>query len=263
MTYSGLARTYPAAAVERPTSKDTAEDGHIPIRWFGRMLKRCGRLLPNDWRILLWSMETDEALVASLGPVEIRQVPACCVAETSVRGEMNVARGTALQRLAKYIGGENRRAVALEAERPILQQRMAPGLWQIAVRLPAISDAHAAPMPRTPKAKSRRRSPRHWRSSRCPVIRPNGRLCVQRRQSSTPSPVRNGPAWRACCSNSCPLLCPSVRGQFRSRGACRCQMGAADFQACRPSLVARSTSRPRPPWRIRFANSAFRSSRVR
>jgi hypothetical protein len=150
MTYSALPTT--------DAGQDASVDGHVPIRRFGRrltatLLKRCGRLLPNDWRILLWSEETDETVIDSYGAVEIHRVPPCCTAQTCVKGEMDAARGTAVQRLAKYVGGDNRRTAALAAERPVLQQQMAPGLWLVTIRLPSIDDAHSAPMPRTPKVK--------------------------------------------------------------------------------------------------------------
>ena len=66
---------------------------------------------------------------------------------------MTLARGTALLRLAKYVGGDNQRAARLDAERPLLQQRKAPGLWQVAVRLIAVDDVQTAPVPRARKIK--------------------------------------------------------------------------------------------------------------
>jgi hypothetical protein len=115
------------------------------------LLKRCVRILPADWRILLWSKETDEAIIASYGSVQIRQVPGGCVVQTCVKGNMNLARATALLRLVKYASGDNQEAARLDAERPLLQQRKAPGLWQIAVRLTAVDDVQAAPVPRARK----------------------------------------------------------------------------------------------------------------
>ena len=140
------------------TDAVSADDGDVPIWRIARRLtattvRRCARLLPIDWRLLLWSRETDETVVASYGPAKIRQVPPCCIAQTSVKGEVDTARGTGLQRLAKYVGGENRRGTVLEAERPVVQQRISPGLWSVTIRLPTVRDAHAAPMPRSPKVK--------------------------------------------------------------------------------------------------------------
>lgn len=126
------------------------------------ILKRCSRLLPTDWRILQWSKETDETVVASYGSVEVRQTPQGCLAQTLVKGEMDVARGTALVRLAKYVGGHNQRAVSLEAERPILQQQKAPGLWLVALRLVAVDDVCAAPVPRTNKVRIVAQEPTTW-----------------------------------------------------------------------------------------------------
>jgi hypothetical protein len=110
-------------------------------------------MLPADWRILLWSKETDETVISSYGSVQIRRLPGGCLAQTCVKGDITLARGTALLRLAKYVSGDNQRATRLDAERPLLQQRKAPGLWQVAVRLLTLDDVQAAPMPRARKIK--------------------------------------------------------------------------------------------------------------
>ena len=75
---------------------------------------------------------------------------------------MNLARGTALLRLVKYVSGDNQRAARLDAERPLLQQRKAPGLWQVAVRLVAVDDVQAAPVPRARKIKIVAQEPTTW-----------------------------------------------------------------------------------------------------
>ena len=119
-------------------------------------------MLPADWRILLWSEETDEAIISSHGSVQIRRVPGGCVVQTCVKGDMNQARGTALLRLVKYASGDNQRAARLDAERPLLQQQKAPGLWQIAVRLSAVDDVQAAPVPRARKLRVVAQEPITW-----------------------------------------------------------------------------------------------------
>jgi hypothetical protein len=135
-----------------PSSEEAAtHDDSIPIRRFGKLpgaiLHYCERLLPRDWRVLQWSMETDEIVVESLGSVEIRRVPAGCIAQTSAEGDIDTARGIALTRLAQYLSGDNRDGVSLDAERPVVQQRSAPGKWLVSIRLPAIQAADAAPAP--------------------------------------------------------------------------------------------------------------------
>lgn len=150
-----------------PSERDAEEEAHARIRRFGKklaaaVLKRGARMLPADWRILLWSKETDEATIASYGSVQIRHVPGGCVVQTCVKGDMNLARGTALLRLAKYVSGDNQRAAHLDAERPLLQQRKAPGLWQIAVRLTGVDDVQAAPVPRARKIRIVAQEPITW-----------------------------------------------------------------------------------------------------
>jgi hypothetical protein len=56
----------------------------------------------------------------------------------------------------------NQRATPLEAERPLLQQRRAPGLWQVAVRLIAVDDVQAAPGPRASRIKIVVQEPTTW-----------------------------------------------------------------------------------------------------
>jgi SOUL heme-binding protein len=150
-----------------PSGRDAKADGHVPIRRFWKtvataLLKRLARMLPTDWRILQWSKETDENIVASLGSVQIRHVPGGCLAQTCVKGDMNPARGTALLRLLKYVNGDNQRATRFDAERPLLQQRRAPGLWQVAVRLVAVDDVQAAPVPRARKIRIVAQEPTTW-----------------------------------------------------------------------------------------------------
>lgn len=142
-----------AAQLTGPSSKDAmSDDDSIPIRRLGKLptaiLKYCERLLPRDWRVLQWSMETDEVAVESLGSVEIRRLPAGCIAQTCAEGDMDTARGIALARLAQYLSGDNRDGVSLDAERPVVQQRNAAGEWLVSLRLPAIQHAAAAPVPR-------------------------------------------------------------------------------------------------------------------
>jgi len=89
-----------------------------------------------------------ENVIADGGAVEIRQVPACILALTSVKGGMDVARETAQFRLRRYVSGDNRSGITLNAQRPVLQQKEAPELWQIAVRLCLTGDISTAPVPR-------------------------------------------------------------------------------------------------------------------
>ena len=67
-----------------PLGHDAEEDAHVPICRLGKtvaaaFLKRCARMLPTDWRILLWSKETDETIISSHGSVQIRRVPGGCL----------------------------------------------------------------------------------------------------------------------------------------------------------------------------------------
>jgi len=126
------------------------------------LLKGCGKLFSPDWRILLWRRETRETVIASLGEVEIRLVPAGCLAVTLVKGDFSPARWTALVRLAKYLDGENQSRAHLEAERPVLQQRKAAGLWQVGLRVSGVDDVRDAPLPHGRKVKPVAQSATTW-----------------------------------------------------------------------------------------------------
>jgi SOUL heme-binding protein len=143
------------------------EDAPVPIRRIGQTLKaallrHCRRMLPLDWHVFSWKPEARDTIIASLGPVEIRRVQRGCLAQTSVKGDMGLARGTALLRLEKYIGGDNRSAQQLAAERPLLQQHRAPGLWQVGVRLDGISSIAQAPTPCSRRVKLTQLEPSTW-----------------------------------------------------------------------------------------------------
>jgi hypothetical protein len=117
------------------------------------LLQRCRNLLSPDRRVLLGCAATRETVIASLGEIEIRQVPAGCLAVTLVKGDFGPARRTALVRLSRYLGGENRSHAALIAERPVLQQRKAAGLWQVGLRVSGMDDVQDAPLPGGRKVK--------------------------------------------------------------------------------------------------------------
>ena len=67
MTAQSLARTHRSFDLvdTSPPGHDAGADAYARIRRSGKtrvaaFLKRFGRVLPTDWRILLWSKETDE-----------------------------------------------------------------------------------------------------------------------------------------------------------------------------------------------------------
>jgi SOUL heme-binding protein len=141
----------------------------------GALLKRCASLLSPDWRLLLWGRQTKDTVIASIGSVEIRQVARGCLAQTWVKGDLHLARGTALLRLSKYLAGENQSHVEADGELPILQQQIAPRLWQISVRLAHIGNVHLAPMPRGRKVRVNSQEPSTWA-----VLRKAGRPTEQK-----------------------------------------------------------------------------------
>jgi hypothetical protein len=123
------------------------------------LLRFCLKVLPANWLVPRWRTAPGESVIAACGSVEIRQIPAGCVAQTCVKGEPAQARETALRRLAKYTHGNNRSGAILDTVRPVMQQQQAPGRWLIGVRLGKPGDPFAAPVPWEPKVKLLSRAP--------------------------------------------------------------------------------------------------------
>lgn len=117
------------------------------------LLRFCLKVLPANWLVPRWRAAPGESVIASRGSVEIRKIPAGCVAQTCVKGEPAKARETALRRLAKYTHGNNRSSAILDTARPVMQQEQAPGRWLIGVRLAKFGDTLNAPAPCEPKVK--------------------------------------------------------------------------------------------------------------
>ena len=223
-----------------PSGHDAEEDAHVPIYRLGKtvaaaFLNRCARMLPTDWRILLWSKETDETIISSHGSVQIRRVPGGCLAQTCVKGDITLARGTALLRLAKYVSGDNQGAARLDAERPLLQQRKAPGLWQVAVRLIAVDDVQTAPMPRARKIKIVAQGPSTWA-----VVTRRGRpteQAIERAETAIKDTIART-QWFATGSATGTNLYSdfgtAIRRQFRGCGACLLPCSGPDYRRLHP-----------------------------
>lgn len=123
------------------------------------LLRRCVKLLPPEWR-LFWSSEApNESIVARYGAVEIRHVPTGFAAETCVKGNPDSTRGTALRRLANYIGGANRAGRRLRSHRPVSQRQEAPGRWRARIALPDVTNELAAVVARNGKIRVRAVAP--------------------------------------------------------------------------------------------------------
>ena len=117
------------------------------------LARRLARLIPAGRRLLHGSALSREAVVATLGPVELRNTRPGVVARTAVKGQRDAALQTALQRLADYAGGQNRAALAVPTARPVTQLPGAPGTWVVQVGLPGVYAASAAPMPHSGKVR--------------------------------------------------------------------------------------------------------------
>jgi hypothetical protein len=75
----------------------------------------------------------EEMVIARHGTVAIHQTLAGWSLETCVKGEAERARTCALQRLARYVSGENRDKVRLHVVRPLVQAAEAPGRWRVRI----------------------------------------------------------------------------------------------------------------------------------
>jgi hypothetical protein len=103
-----------------------------------RLADKVRRLFNRNWLLFRSNETADELIVARQGPVEIRQTLAGWSLETSVKGEPDRARATALRRLGNYVDDTNRGRIRLRVVRPIVQTEEAMGRWRIRVALPCV-----------------------------------------------------------------------------------------------------------------------------
>jgi hypothetical protein len=149
-----MSRQIPSQAAGKETAEgepgDRARSGASRI---AALLKRCARLISAEWLMLRWRGASGEPIIATHGSVEIRQTAAAWTAQTCVKGEADQARETALRRLARYTNGDNRDALSLRVELPVIQQQLDPRWWRVGVRLSDVEIGCAAPAPLAPKVR--------------------------------------------------------------------------------------------------------------
>jgi hypothetical protein len=119
----------------------------------GRLVERLRRLLVPHWPLLRLSGASSETVVSRHGIVEIRETRAGFSVQTRVKGELDRARATALQRIAKYIAGGNHGGTQLRAAAPLVQREEAPGRWLVSAALPGVEAAFVAAVSRNGKAR--------------------------------------------------------------------------------------------------------------
>jgi hypothetical protein len=154
------ARRSPSSLTGQETVSGRAKNPDLSgITRIAALLRRCARLISAEWLMSRWRGTPDETIIASHRSVEIRQTAAACIARTCVKGDAAQARATALRRLAKYTNGDNRGAVCLRVERPVIQQQLEPRRWRVSVRLSDVENARTAPAPLAPKVEVVAREP--------------------------------------------------------------------------------------------------------
>ena len=209
------------------------------------ILKYCERLLPRDWRVLQWSMETDEVVVESLGAVELRRIPAGCIAQTCAEGDMDTARGIALTCLAQYPERRQsrRRWRSMRSGRLCSSATLRESGWY------PFGYLQFKTRPRRRHLGDRaygscRRSRQPGRSSRSMGDRANRQLHAPRRQSLLPLSTLAGlpRAQRSCGSTPLARCCRSrIVASWRYRSSNVCTM-----RHCQP--LARSERLRRARW---------------
>jgi SOUL heme-binding protein len=85
-----------------------------------------------------------EEVVARVGAIEIRRIPAGWRLETSVKGDQDTARETALRRMAGYVARLAPSGRPLHTVRPLIQTREAPNRWRLSVAVAAMDSETAA-----------------------------------------------------------------------------------------------------------------------
>jgi hypothetical protein len=118
-----------------------------------RLARWAMRWLPAGWRLLRQSAMLDEAVLATLGSVQVRRTRGGVIARTAVKGELQTALQTGLGRLANYTGGDNREGLPVPAAKPVVQRPDAPGRWLVQISLPSEYTRFSAPVPRNRKVR--------------------------------------------------------------------------------------------------------------
>jgi len=85
-----------------------------------------------------------EEVLARVGAVEIRRVPAGWRLETIVKGAPDAARETGLRRMASYVARRVPSDQTLHVVRPLMQTQEAPNRWRLSVPLGGMENATAA-----------------------------------------------------------------------------------------------------------------------
>jgi hypothetical protein len=85
-----------------------------------------------------------EEVVARLGAIEIRRIPAGWSLHTCVKGSPDAARETGLRRMAAYVARHAPSDRKLHAVRPLTQTREAPSRWRLSVPHRAMDSGIAA-----------------------------------------------------------------------------------------------------------------------
>jgi len=106
---------------------------------------------------LLWSnmarfLEQPQfKLVASYGPIEIRQYKSAAAAEVTVMGDRDGAARDAFRILFRYISGDNGAADKISMTAPVIQSPTNAGSWTVAFYLPSDFSPETAPKPEDPR----------------------------------------------------------------------------------------------------------------
>jgi hypothetical protein len=132
----------------------SAATGHGGNTGFAaRLIEYLRRLLAVRWPLLRIGEASSETVVSRHGVVEIREINAGFLVQTRVKGDLDRARTTALQRIAKFIAGGNRRGTPLPAATPLVQREEAPGRWLVSAQLPGADDAFVGALLRNGKVR--------------------------------------------------------------------------------------------------------------
>lgn len=99
------------------------------------LLTRLPALVPNQWLVLGFSNAAEERVLASYGPIEIRQTRGGLAAQTRVKGEQEQALATALQRVRQFLYKNQRNDLDVRLQRPLVQAEEAPGRWVVRMGL--------------------------------------------------------------------------------------------------------------------------------
>src|SRR6185312_4036671 len=125
-------RLYEIVEHSVPLATSNAFAPPLTMEWLPAWLRPLPRkLFGSAWSPFGTTEMADESVLSHHGPVDIVETSPGWLIETSVKGDAEHARHSALHRIEKFLTQQNRIGFHLQPIKPLMQLAEAPGRWRI------------------------------------------------------------------------------------------------------------------------------------